>query len=91
MTFTNNSPIGHLRDVSDETQLTNLRLGCAIGAGATICPGVEIGQEAIVAAGAIVTKDVPSRIIVAGNPARKIKDVDSKSFIKKEIRDQYGI
>ena len=89
VTFTNNSPIGHLRDLPDTVQLTNLRFGCAIGAGATICPGIEIGQEATVAAGAVVTKDVASRIIVVGNPARKIKDVDSKSFIKKEIRDQY--
>lgn len=91
VTFTNNSPIGHLRDVPDTIQLTNLRLGCAIGAGATICPSIEIGQEAIVAAGAVVTKDVLPRTIVAGNPARKIKDVDAQSFIKKEIREQYGI
>lgn len=91
VTFTNNSPIGHLRDVPSTIRGAKLRLGCAIGGGVTICPGVEIGHEAIVAAGAVVTKDIPPRIIVAGNPAKKIKDVDQQSFIKEDIRKQYGI
>ena len=91
VSFTNNSPIGHLRDVPSTIRGAKLRLGCAIGGGATICPGVEIGYEAIIAAGAIVTKDIPPRIIVAGNPAKKIRDVDQQSFIKEDIRKQYGI
>lgn len=91
VSFTNNSPIGHLRDVPSTIRGAKLRLGCAIGGGATICPGVEIGHEAIIAAGAIVTKDIPPRIIVAGNPAKKIGDVDQQSFIKEDIRKQYGI
>ncbi len=91
VTFTNNSPISHLRDVSPAVQGVTLRLGCAIGGGATLCPGVEIGQEAMVAAGSVVYKSVPSRILVAGNPAIKIKDVPPTSFIKKEIREKYGI
>jgi acetyltransferase-like isoleucine patch superfamily enzyme len=89
--FTNNSPIAHLRDNPDTIRLPKLRWGCAIGGGVTICPGVEIGQEAIVAAGAVVVKDVMPRIIVAGNPAKKIRDVDSRSLIREEIRRQYGI
>jgi acetyltransferase-like isoleucine patch superfamily enzyme len=91
VTFTNNSPIGHLRHVPSTIRGAKLRLGCAIGGGVTVCPGVEIGHEAIIAAGAIVTKDIPPRIIVAGNPAKKIKDVDQQSFIKEDIRKQYGI
>lgn len=46
---------------------------CLIGIAAMIMPGVEIGNQVIVAAGAVVTKDVPSNAIVAGNPARIIK------------------
>ena len=42
---------------------------CWIGANATILPGVRIGDFAIVAAGSVVTKDVPSGVVVAGNPA----------------------
>lgn len=91
VTFTNNSPIGHLRNLPSTIRGPKLRLGCAIGGGVTICPGVEIGQESIVAAGAVVTKDISPRKIVAGNPAKEIKDVDPQSFIKSEIRKQYGI
>ncbi len=47
-----------------------------IGAGAIILPGVTIGAGAMVAAGAVVTKDVPPRMVVAGNPARVIRSVD---------------
>ncbi len=48
------------------------------GAGATILPGVEIGQGAMVAAGSVVTRDVPPWTIVAGSPAKKLKDVPSE-------------
>ncbi|WP_247651866.1 DapH/DapD/GlmU-related protein [Chitinophaga eiseniae] len=46
-----------------------------IGAGATILPGVTIGENAVVAAGAIVSKDVPDNVVVAGVPARVIKQL----------------
>jgi acetyltransferase-like isoleucine patch superfamily enzyme len=47
---------------------------CFIGANAIILPGVTIGDSVIVGTGAIVTKDIPSNCIVAGNPARIIKE-----------------
>lgn len=47
---------------------------CFIGNKAIILPGVKIGNQVIVAAGAVVTKDVPSNCIVAGNPAKIIKE-----------------
>ena len=47
-----------------------------IGIGAIICPGVTIGRNAVVAAGAVVTKDVPDNVVVGGNPARIIKELD---------------
>jgi len=47
-----------------------------IGAGATILPGVTIGENAIVAAGAVVSKDVPANTIVGGIPAKIIKDIE---------------
>jgi len=46
---------------------------CFIAVNVTILPGVHIGEEVIVGAGSVVTKDVPSRVIVAGNPARIIR------------------
>ena len=51
-----------------------------IGAGATILPGVTIGENAIVGAGSVVTKDVEADTIVVGNPAKPIKKLDSNRF-----------
>ncbi len=55
---------------------TNTYIGkrCFIGANAIIMPGLKIGNQCIVGAGAVVTKDVPDNCIVAGNPARVIKE-----------------
>lgn len=50
-----------------------VRRGASIGAGAVLLPGVEIGEQAVVGAGAVVTRDVPPRAIVVGNPARVLK------------------
>jgi acetyltransferase-like isoleucine patch superfamily enzyme len=52
-----------------------IRRGARVGGGAILCPGVEIGEEAFVGAGAVVTKDVPARKLVVGNPARVLRDV----------------
>lgn len=51
---------------------------CWIGGGAIICPGVNIGSGSVVAAGAVVTKDVPGNALVAGNPARVIRRLNGK-------------
>ena len=48
----------------------------ALGLGATICPGVTIGQYAVVAVGAVVTKDVPDYAVVGGIPAKVIRYLD---------------
>jgi UDP-2-acetamido-3-amino-2,3-dideoxy-glucuronate N-acetyltransferase len=55
---------------------TVVRKGATIGSGSTILCGVEIGENAIVGAGSVVTHDVPSGTIVAGNPARVLRRVD---------------
>ena len=51
-----------------------------IGAGATILPGVRIGNHAVVGAAAVVTKDVPDYAVVVGNPAKVVKMLDKESF-----------
>ena len=58
-----------------------VRIGkdCWIGGGSIICPGVSIGDRVVVGAGSVVTKDIPSDTIVAGVPARQIKDPDRAS------------
>ena len=57
---------------------TRIKRGASIGANSVILPGVTIGEEAVVGAGSVVTKDVPSRAVVAGNPARIIGYKDNK-------------
>lgn len=55
-----------------------------IGANATILPGVNIGDNAVIGACAVVTKDVPNGAVVAGNPAKQIKTLDKEKFKRKE-------
>ena len=54
---------------------TLVKRGASIGSGATILAGITIGEEALVGAGAVVTRDVPPYAIVVGNPARVVGDV----------------
>ena len=58
-----------------------IRRGARVGGGAVLCPGVEIGEEAFVAAGAVVTKDVPARVVVVGNPRAPLRDVASDELL----------
>jgi acetyltransferase-like isoleucine patch superfamily enzyme len=58
-----------------------IRRGARIGGGAVLCPGVEIGEEAFVGAGAVVTKDVPARVVVIGNPARVLREVPEDELL----------
>ncbi|MDO5088655.1 MAG: 2,3,4,5-tetrahydropyridine-2,6-dicarboxylate N-acetyltransferase [Leptotrichiaceae bacterium] len=56
-----------------------------IGANAVVLEGVKIGKGAVVAAGAVVTENVPEKVVVAGMPAKIIKNVDDKTASKTEI------
>ncbi|MGQ9801930.1 MAG: acyltransferase [Candidatus Saccharicenans sp.] len=57
---------------------TLVKKGASVGSGATILAGVTIGEGSIIGAGSVVTKDVPPRTVVAGNPARVLRTLDSK-------------
>jgi acetyltransferase-like isoleucine patch superfamily enzyme len=60
-----------------------LRRACRIGGSAVLTPGVEVGEEAFVAAGAIVTRDVPARAFMVGTPARHIRDVADSDLLER--------
>lgn len=55
---------------------TTVKKGASIGANSTILCGITIGEKAMIAAGSVVTKDVPPHTLVAGNPAKKVKKID---------------
>ena len=61
-----------------------IRRGARIGGGAILCPGIEIGEEAFVGAGAVVTKDVPPRMVVVGNPARVLRAVADDELLENQ-------
>jgi len=65
---------------------THVGRGASIGGGAVLLPGVSIGAEAMVGAGAVVTRDVPPKAVVSGNPARIVGYVDAKSAAGEEAR-----
>ena len=61
--------------------------GAWLGWGALILPGVEIGDGAVVAAGAVVTKDVPKGAVVGGNPAKVIKYRSNPGFVDRAVAE----
>jgi UDP-2-acetamido-3-amino-2,3-dideoxy-glucuronate N-acetyltransferase len=67
------------READWTLERTVVRRGASIGTGATILGGLEIGAGAIVGAGAVVTRTVPPGAVVAGNPARIVREVNRAS------------
>lgn len=84
VTFTNDiypratAADGALQTEADwKVEPTVIRKGASVGSGATILCNITIGENAIVGAGSVVTKDVPPNAIVAGNPARVMRYIES--------------
>lgn len=72
------NPDGRLQTDADwQCQTTLVKTGASIGSGSTVLGGVVIGENAVVGAGSVVTRDVAADAIVAGNPARFLKAVSS--------------
>jgi acetyltransferase-like isoleucine patch superfamily enzyme len=78
---TNDNFMGRTDRRHDLMKGPTIRRGARIGGGATLCPGIEIGEEAFVGAGAVVIADVPPRAVVVGNPARQIRDVPDDELL----------
>ena len=69
---------GQLQTEADwKVERTVIKKGASIGTGSTILANITIGENAIVGAGSVVTKDVPANTIVAGSPARIFRKIDS--------------
>jgi acetyltransferase-like isoleucine patch superfamily enzyme len=61
-----------------------IRRGARVGGGVVLCPAVEIGEEAFIAAGAVVTKDAPARKVLMGVPARVVRDVNEDELLENQ-------
>src|SRR5438105_4368588 len=61
-----------------------IRRGARVGGAAILCPGIEVGEEAFVGAGAVVVRDVPPRAVVVGNPARQIREVTDEELLENQ-------
>jgi len=73
------TPEGELQTEADwKVENTVVRKGASIGSGATILSSLTVGQNAIVGAGSVVTKDVPDNAIVAGNPAKFLRFISEE-------------
>jgi acetyltransferase-like isoleucine patch superfamily enzyme len=81
---TNDNYMGRTERRHAEIEGPTIRRGARVGGGAILCPGVEIGEEAFVGAGAVVTKDVPPRALVVGNPARVVREVPEDELLDRE-------
>jgi acetyltransferase-like isoleucine patch superfamily enzyme len=78
---TNDNYMGRTEKRFDEIAGPTIRRGARVGGGAHLLPGVEVGEEAFVATGAVVTKDVPARSVVMGIPARVVRDVPDDELL----------
>jgi acetyltransferase-like isoleucine patch superfamily enzyme len=81
---TNDNFMGRTDKRHDLIKGPTIRRGARVGGGAILCPAVEIGEEAFVGAGAVVTKDVPPRKLVVGSPARVLRDVPDDELLENQ-------
>jgi len=72
---TNDNFMGRTEKRHDLIKGATIRRGARVGGGVVLCPGVEIGEEAFIAAGAVVTRDAPAGKVLMGVPARVVRDV----------------
>jgi len=82
VTLTNDDTMGR-HDREHKLRGAILRRACRVGGGAVVTPGVEIGEEAFVAAGAVVVRDVPARAVVMGVPARQVREVGDEDLLER--------
>jgi len=84
VTMTNDNFLGRTEERFKYTKGPHLKKGARIGANATLMPGVTIGEDAVVAAGSLVKRDVPPRRVVAGVPAGLFKDTPPEQLVENQ-------
>jgi acetyltransferase-like isoleucine patch superfamily enzyme len=81
---TNDNYIGRTARRHELIKGPTVRRGARVGAGAILCPGIVVGEDAFVGAGAVVTKDIEPRMLVVGNPARVLRSVSAEELLENQ-------
>jgi acetyltransferase-like isoleucine patch superfamily enzyme len=84
VTTTNDNFMGRTQERHAQIKGAIIRRGARVGGGVVLLPGIEVGEEAFVAAGALVTKDVPAGKLVAGLPARVWREVPGGELLENQ-------
>jgi acetyltransferase-like isoleucine patch superfamily enzyme len=79
---TNDNFMGRTEKRHELVKGPTIRRGARVGGGAVLLPGIEVGEEAFVGAGAVVLRDVPARAVMVGSPARQIREVPDEELLK---------
>jgi acetyltransferase-like isoleucine patch superfamily enzyme len=82
VTTTNDNFMGRTERRHELVRGPTIRRGARVGGAAVLCPGIEVGAEAFVGAGAVVIRDVPPRAVMVGNPARQIREVPEDELLE---------
>ena len=82
MVTTNDNYMGRTERRHELVKGPTIRRGARVGGAAVLCPGIEVGAEAFVGAGAVVIRDVPPRAVMVGNPARQIREVPEDELLE---------
>jgi UDP-2-acetamido-3-amino-2,3-dideoxy-glucuronate N-acetyltransferase len=78
---TNDNFMGRTEKRRELVKGPTIRRGARVGGGAVLLPGIEVGEEAFVGAGAVVLRDVPARAVMVGSPARQIREVPDQELL----------
>ena len=81
---TNDNFMGRTERRHELIKGATIRRGARVGGGVVLCPGIEVGEEAFIAAGAVVTRDAPARKVLMGVPARVVRDVPADELLENQ-------
>ena len=81
---TNDNYMGRTQERFKHLKGCTVRRGARVGGGSHILPGIEIGEEAFVATGSVVTRDIPAGKLVMGVPAKVVKDVPDNELLENQ-------
>ncbi len=90
VTFTNDNFVGRTQERFNHFGGVTMQRGARVAANSTVLPGITIGEDALVAAGSIVTRDVPARTLVMGSPARAVRPVAAEQLLQSETEKKPG-